>query len=162
MTIPLSDGRSLMTIDDADAEVLRGYTTVYLARGYAKALKRGLKNGAFVHRLIIGRPLPGFVIDHIDGNPLNNTRSNLRVVDQQTNQANRHRHNKNNTSGARGVYWHEVRKHLPKPWGAAIYVRGTNIHLGYYTTVGEAVQARAKAELTYFGEVCPTTREVAA
>ena len=46
------------------------------------------------------------VIDHKDGNPLNNTRSNLRVVSNALNSRNKKKH-KNNTSGYNGISWNK-------------------------------------------------------
>ena len=40
-----------------------------------------------LHRLIVECP-PGYVVDHIDGNPLNNTKANLRVCTRAQNQKN--------------------------------------------------------------------------
>lgn len=61
-----------------------------------------------VHRIIMvlsGCSIPdGYVIDHIDGNSLNNNQDNLRIVSQAINARNRAK-SKNNTSGFSGVYF---------------------------------------------------------
>ena len=46
------------------------------------------------------------VIDHIDGDFTNNTRSNIRVVSQKINSKNRKKHS-NNTSGYTGITWNK-------------------------------------------------------
>lgn len=55
-----------------------------------------------MHRLIMGTQDGGLIVDHWDGNGLNNTRSNLRVTEQQNNIGNSRRR-KDNTSGFKGV-----------------------------------------------------------
>ena len=61
-----------------------------------------------VHRIImilLGYSIPdGYVVDHIDGNSLNNNLGNLRIVSQDINARNRTK-SKNNTSGFSGVYF---------------------------------------------------------
>lgn len=150
-----------MVIDDSDANVLDGYF-LHVSRGYAKAKRRSDKHAVYVHHLIIGKPTRGFVVDHIDGNKLNNTRSNLRVVTQHVNQANRHRLNHNNTSGERGVYWTSYRAHLDTPWRASIKVKSRDIYLGCFASVEEAAKARADAEVMYYGARCPRPNAVMA
>lgn len=57
-----------------------------------------------LHRLIVSQFYPDgdYLIDHIDGNGLNNQRSNLRVATQTQNCQNRGK-NKTNTTGFKGV-----------------------------------------------------------
>ena len=59
-----------------------------------------------VHRIVweltFGKIPEGFVIDHIDGNSLNNNADNLRLVTQELNCRNR-AISKNNTSGVNGI-----------------------------------------------------------
>lgn len=68
--------------------------------------------------LLRGIDIPeDFVVDHIDGNPTNNTRSNLRVISYALNSRNKCKH-KNNTSGFTGISWNSkadcyiVRKYI--------------------------------------------------
>lgn len=59
--------------------------------------------GVKMHRHIIQAPL-GKEVDHIDRNPLNNRKSNLRIVDRRTNARNRNM-SKFNTTGQNGIHY---------------------------------------------------------
>jgi hypothetical protein len=86
---------------------------------------------------------PVGVIDHCDGNPLNNRWKNLRDVTQRVNAQNRLM-NANNKSGVRGVYWNnQIGK-----WHAQIALDRKKIHLGYFDELTTAVAARRNAEST--------------
>lgn len=86
-------------------------------------------------------------VDHIDGNPLNNKITNLRLATGSQNQFNRSSQ-KNNKSGVVGVHWDKLRK----KWRAYITARGERIYFGYFTDIAEAKAARIAAEKKYFGE----------
>ncbi len=98
-----------------------------------------------MHRLLCGLRSDK-VVDHRDGDGLNNRRSsNLRIASHQQNIHNSRRP-ANNTSGAKGVVWHANR------WIAQIKVDGRRINLGRYLTREEAEQAYAAASAREHGE----------
>lgn len=80
-------------------------------------------------------PAPDLVVDHIDGDPRNNRRSNLRVCTRAENSANKHR-GKTSHTGVVGVY---------KGWGDYFYTRikvnGRLVNLGRFDTLAEAKAA---------------------
>ena len=83
-------------------------------------------------------------IDHIDGNTDNNHPSNLRIADPATNARNQ-KFRSTNRSGAMGVRFVE---RLGK-WRSQIGFKGKNLHLGFFKTFEEAVDARRSAEAEY-------------
>tara|TARA_R110002153_G_scaffold160823_1_gene313155 strand:+ start:191 stop:676 length:486 start_codon:yes stop_codon:yes gene_type:complete len=99
-----------------------------------------------LHRIIMGDP-EGLVIDHINRNPLDNRRDNLRIVSRQENQMNLSI-NKNNKSGVAGVNWN---KNANK-WVAQIMYKNKSIFLGIFDNLEDAAKARKDAEEEYFGE----------
>ena len=86
----------------------------------------------------------GMEIDHIDGNKINNTKENLRLVTTQENQRNVGI-NKNNTSGYVGIYFMKTRN----KWKAQICVDRKSIYLGCFDTKDDAITARKLAENKY-------------
>jgi hypothetical protein len=74
------------------------------------------------------------VVDHVDHNPFNNERSNLRVVTRGQNAQNRKGAVTGTKSGIRGVSWNErLRK-----WKANVTVKGVSHYLGYFEDPEEA------------------------
>jgi hypothetical protein len=88
--------------------------------------------------------------DHIDRNPLNNRRSNLRKATMQDNNRNRGIF-KNNTSGVMGVDWHKS----ANKWRVRINVDNNRIELGFFANKKDAIRARLHAEKQYYGEFAP-------
>jgi hypothetical protein len=103
-----------------------------------------------LHRFIMEAP-EGAVVDHIDGDPLNNSRKNLRVCSFTENLWNQGVRS-NNTSGHKGVYRKKDKKR--NPWLARIAIKGRRLHLGYYATEAEAASAYEKAARNLQGEFC--------
>lgn len=104
---------------------------------------------------IVGRELKRTeVIDHINHNPLDNTRDNLRIVSNRQNCQNRKR---KGSSKYPGVYW----KKNAKKWRAHIQINGKPKHLGYFNNEREAARAYEKACRELVGEeiVCKTIRQ---
>lgn len=99
-----------------------------------------------MHKMIMGTP-QGFDTDHIDGNPLNNQRSNLRVCSHSQNVRNRTQKSKNSKTGYKGVTIRYGKKILSR-----ITVNGKKIHLGYFKNVIDAAKAYNEAAIKYHGE----------
>ena len=99
-----------------------------------------------MHRVIMKAP-KGILIDHIDMNPLNNQKSNLRRATQSQNMMNRGAQ-KNSSSLFKGVFW----SLWASKWRAQIVSNKKSIHLGYFNSKKEAALAYNKAADEYFGE----------
>lgn len=87
-------------------------------------------------------------IDHINSNPLDNRKSNLRIATPLQNAQNRVS-KKNGTSQYLGVC--SVKRKSGNKWMASIKVGGKNKHLGSFDDEKEAAIARDKATLEHFG-----------
>ncbi|MGL4618729.1 MAG: HNH endonuclease signature motif containing protein [Chroococcidiopsis sp.] len=153
--IELTRGRKV-TVDWEDVEWLSEHLWDCSA-GYAKRRQTLVdengnkhKKTIMMHRAIMERHgycLEGLEVDHINRDPLCNLKSNLRVATRLQNGANRSR-NRNNTSGTTGVTYHKGSNR----WRAVIRFQNQWIRLGAFTSKDDAIAARKKAEIEYFGE----------
>ena len=104
----------------------------------------------FAHRLawlyMTGDWPPGNM-DHIDGNPANNSWKNLRVVSHATNMENVTKARSHNKCGVLGV--RRAPLNAPHPWSARIRVDYVEIHLGYFPTTELAHEAYLQAKRKY-------------
>lgn len=87
------------------------------------------------------------VIDHINHNPTDNRKCNLRICKQSENTKN-NSIPVNNTSGYIGVHFDKRRN----KWSSEIKVNYKKIYLGSYDDINKAVYARLIAEALYFNE----------
>lgn len=117
-----------------------------------RACRSTYSNGAltllYLHRVVLGAP-PGVVVDHINGNTLDNRKINLREATPKENSRNA-RKRVDNSSGYKGVSFN---KHT-QSWQARIRVDGCLKYLGVYETAEEGYEAYCKAALKYHGEFC--------
>lgn len=106
-----------------------------------------------VSRLILNVKDSGILVDHINGNPLDSRRINLRTCNKMQNVWNC-KTGKNNTSGYTGVQF-EKRNNK---WIATIVAKGERKWLGTFETKEEAAKARRNAEIELLGEFAPHNR----
>ena len=121
-------------VDDEDYEWLRQYEWQVDRHNSVKTHAPGMK-GKLIHRLILNAP-EHLEVDHIDGNRLNNQRSNLRLATSSQNKMNRGPR-KDNTSGCKGVSWHSQRL----KWTARVKAGQKYIHLGLFDSKEAAALA---------------------
>ena len=152
--IPLTKGLCA-DVDDADFEWLSQWKWCVFGtvdRPYAG--RYAGKKLILMHRLINETP-DGMVTDHIDCNPLNNSRSNLRTVTQLQNVMNR-RGKRGGTSKYKGV-WADPNPRNTKLWRSGIRLSGRMKYLGRFHTEEEAAKAYEAAAKTHFGEFARST-----
>jgi hypothetical protein len=155
-TVPLTQGECAI-VDAADFEWLnqwkwRLYRSPWTSYAIAdkKPFVGGQRGTIRMHRLIMGVAEHGHTetqVDHIDGNGLNNSRSNLRFATNQQNQFNR-KIAKNNKSGHKGICWSKDRN----KWKASIFINGKRVWEQYFSDIGEAVKAYRDVGLKFHGE----------
>ncbi len=152
-TIPLSNGMNAI-VDDIDFPALAALKWCIHSQGYARRRGTSGANGKqsilLMHRVIINAPR-GFQVDHINGNRLDNRRSNLRLATNAENGANQMLSSKN-TTGAKGVYFHRQRK----KYCAMICSNGRREHLGLFSNIEAASAAYDAAARRLFGEFAKT------
>lgn len=147
--VELNTGKEVM-IDAADAHLVKGYNwTEHKKSRVSYALRNGKIDGEWrtvlMHRAIANPPF-GFVVDHINGDGLDNRRSNLRIATPSQNRVNAPRQS-NNTSGYKGVSWNPV----AKKWTASIGFERRNKNLGYFDTPEQAYAVYCEASAKIHG-----------
>ncbi|MBK9976219.1 MAG: HNH endonuclease [Planctomycetes bacterium] len=139
MTIIQLTRGMVATIDDGDAELVQRFTwhadkarSTWYAQttlGRGKTLR--------MHRLIMVPP-PGLVVDHINGNGLDNRRANLRVVTPAVNAMNSPARGK---SRFRGVTWYHPKSRKTGRWEVRVKKDGVVHSCGYFESEIEAALA---------------------
>lgn len=154
VTIPLTQGQVTYVDDDFGDLAQYNWCAQYkpsYGRGGAYFAVRNVPTDAGkykttpLHRVILSRILGRELrkeeyVDHIDINPLNNRRANLRLATAAQNGRNRPLQ-KNNTSGFKGVSFRRDRE----KWEAQIGHQKGVLHLGLFDTPDEAHEAYRKA-----------------
>ncbi len=143
--IKLTQGK-VAIVDDEDFERLnfhrwhaaKGKNTFYAIRTTPKTNGEGRRTAA-IHREVFGKAPEGKMIDHVDGNGLNNQKSNLRFVSN--------RQNAQNRVGRPGVSKYpgvSIDKRDGK-WRSVMQVAGKYKSLGYFPSEVLAANAYQKA-----------------
>lgn len=106
-----------------------------------------------MHRHIMGVTDPNDIVDHINQNPMDNRRENLRVVTKLQNTWNRKIQGGKfpNTTGLRGVRKF-ITPHGKTVWKATFLHKGTKVSVGTWKTPEEAARAYDRGIKHYRGE----------
>lgn len=134
--IPLTKGK-FAKVDNEDFDMLRNivWCTICTNKNKSYAYNDKLKH---MHRFIMNPP-DNMVVDHINGDGLDNRRCNLRVCTQQQNSFN---------SNNKGYYFN---KHRGR-WVSQITFNGIQINIGAFKTEEEAIRAYKSKSNELFGE----------
>lgn len=140
-------------IDDEDFAALNAFHWYMSKRGYVVRNERISAPGEpyrtrviYLHRQLL-TPRPGFVVDHVNQNKLDNRRANLREATVCQNAWNTGL-TRRNTSGIKGVNWNKANGR----WLARMSVNGVVHYLGYFDDLAEAEQAYRNAAIAARGE----------
>lgn len=138
--IPLTQGQTAIVDDDIYPFLcqFKWQAALKKKRGYFYAIRTARiapgRNGEIqerMHHYIVGRPMKGFVVDHINGNTIDNRRENLRIVTCKQNSQNQYRHRAGKQIGV--GYMPNIKR-----WRAYLRTGKKNVHLGCFKTQEEA------------------------
>ena len=155
--IPLSKGKTAI-VDAKDFNWLsewKWYAVSFRTSKGFYAIRTGLVGDGYshlksimMHRVILGSDSRNAdIVDHVNGNSLDNRRCNLRLCSKSQNGANS-KVRSNNKCGLKGVSWFAPKQ----KYRATIHVMRKSIHLGYFHDPVEAHIAYSNAAKRYFGE----------
>lgn len=134
-------------VDDEDFELLsqiKWHANKSRNTFYAKSSEYGP-----MHKFLLSPNNPKIQIDHIDGNGLNNQRSNLRLATNAENAANRGKTTRANlTSKYKGVYYNKK----TKKYYASVKKHGKVVFSKSFLLEKDAAIAYNKAALKYHGD----------
>jgi hypothetical protein len=123
------------------------------AYGYAVFYSRG--ECVLLHRIILGAK-DGEVVDHINGNPLDNRRENLRLCTPGQNGLNRRMH-KNNAAGFPNVYWEpKYGNRGGNSFTAQVRIHGKKFRRRGFKTAEAAYEAAKEMMARLHGEFAKT------
>jgi len=145
--VDLSNG-GFALVDDNDMPLIGGKTWYWKREGrrsiYAVANTRSGQER--MHRCVVAAG-SGTLVDHVNGNGLDNRRSNLRLATQSENQQNR-LSSVGTSSRFKGVTW----SRKSEKWQAQIQASGRRRYLGLFADETEAARAYDEAAKECFGE----------
>lgn len=147
--IPLTKGY-IALVDDSFFEKISSHKWFFQSGYAARSLcRKGVRSNWKMHWSVIGKPEVGMVVDHINGNGLDNRLENLRFCTSSQNTKNQVKHCRN-TSGYKGVVKYSGKK--SDRWTARISVNNKIFRLGRFNSPKDAAKAYNEAAIKYHGE----------
>lgn len=119
-----------------------------------RTCKENGKKAINLHRFLMNCP-KGMEVDHINHNPLDNRKSNLRICTMAENRKNIPLSIRN-TTGYKGIYWDTQ----CNCWRAKININGKSHCIGRYETPTKAAQAYDIEAIKQYGEFAATNKSL--
>ncbi|WP_226035734.1 HNH endonuclease [Aquibacillus saliphilus] len=141
------DNGDICLVDDDLLEFAKNNIFILSGNGYVYINVKGKRVG--LHRVIMNAK-DEEIVDHINWNPLDNRRVNLRLGTQSQNMLNRKSRQTNNSSGYRGVH-----KANGGKWATRVTIDGKTVRLGTFDNPNDAnnVVANYRKENIPFSEM---------
>jgi len=141
-------GKYVALVDDEDFDRVNQFNWSVYNQGklsYAGRITKinNVKKFTQMHCFIYGSKY----IDHIDGDGLNNQRSNLRIANKSQNAMNAKKHTRS-TSKYKGVYYYK----RDNKWASQIVLNNKRYYLGLFADEIDAAKAYDKKAIELFGE----------
>lgn len=135
-------------MDDDDFEKVSIYSW-YSLKGYAArtGTRPGEPHTILLHHVVTGADYK-YIVDHINGDTLDNRKEKLRVVSVQQNNFNKSVNKNKESSKYKGVFWSKE-KNL---WLSLIKLNRKSNHLGYFDSELDAATAYNENAKILFGE----------
>ncbi|KAB2380216.1 AP2/ERF family transcription factor [Bacillus toyonensis] len=143
ITVTRMNGDVHETIVDADFNY---DGKVYWQQGYFYIWDKERRKNIRLHRYIMDVTDPNIIVDHIDINPNNNTRDNLRVCSLKQN---------NQNKKSKGYFLDRK----SGKWRACVKSNGKRIYLGLHDTEEKAHKAYKEGHARIFREFSPYYKE---
>jgi hypothetical protein len=154
--IELTHGQKTL-VSDEDFEMLSKYHWMARLqegkyRAFAEKWHKGKRTRIVMSRLIVDSP-KNMVVDHINGDTLDNRRDNLRICTRTQNLQNR-KLNKNSKSGYKGVtaFTVKIKTKIYFYWRVWVSKDSKNVSLGYFKDKREAALIYNNYAVRNYGE----------
>lgn len=147
-TIQLTQGKFAI-VNDEDYAYLIQWKWLY-SNGYAARRRKtinGIRGSWIYMHNVVNPPKDGLENDHINRNPCDNRKENLRFCSHAENCRNQKKR-QGTSSYFKGVSWFKDRK----KWGSYISIDGKRKYLGFYINERDAAHVYDKAAKIYFKE----------
>lgn len=135
--LPITNTFLTTQIDDEDADLILNHTeNLFILEDYVVLNSKILKRTIALHRLLLKAENNNLDVDHIDNNPLNNQKLNLRLCTRSQNVARILVNKTNHSSKFRGVCWSKQRGQ----WGVYVTKNRKSNFGGYFSNEIEAAK----------------------